>query len=188
MYAAEKRYDELILHNDARKFETGTIAYSLFNAWSAGLELLLEVGIKNVYEKALENTDLLLEGLTKKGYQIVTPTRKREERTAIVHFNTGAFDTTKALYEKLTVGVHVKKQGLPLGMAHEERELRVISTNELQNMCAGRRKSWAVRTLRWFDKVPLTILAKFFELPGSKISLKKWVIKNIPTTGDTILH
>jgi selenocysteine lyase/cysteine desulfurase len=101
MYAAEKRYDDLSLHEDSRKFETGTIAYALFNAWSAGLELLLDIGIKNIYEKALENTDSLIYGLEDKGYNIVTPTRKREERTAIVHFNTGSLDVTKALYEKL---------------------------------------------------------------------------------------
>ena len=94
----------------------------------------------------------------------------------------------EALYEKLTVAVQVKKQGLPLGMTHEERELRVISTDELKNMCAARRKSWSVRTLRWFHKVPLTILAKYYQMPGSKKALKAWVVENIPTTGDTILH
>jgi len=101
MYAAEKSYYDLSFHNDSRKFETGTIAYSLFDAWSAGLELLLDIGIKNIYEKVLENSDFLIDGLRKKGYQLVTPTRKQEERTAIVHFNAGSFDTTKALYEKL---------------------------------------------------------------------------------------
>jgi len=101
MYAADKVYDELLLHHDARKFETGTIAYALFNAWIAGLELLVEVGINSVYEKALENTDLLIDGLREKSYHLVTPTRSREERTAIVHFNTGSMETTKALYEKL---------------------------------------------------------------------------------------
>lgn len=102
MYAAENHYNELSYYNDSRKFETGTIAYPLFDAWSAGLELLLEVGIKNIYEKALENTDLLIDGLHAKGYQIVTPIRNREERTAIVHFNTGSFETTKKLFERLT--------------------------------------------------------------------------------------
>ena len=66
-----------------------------------GLNLLLEVGINNIYKKALENTDLLIDGLDKKGYQIVTPTKIREERTAIVHFNTGFLDKTKILYDKL---------------------------------------------------------------------------------------
>lgn len=102
MFAAENHFDKLIYYDDSRKFETGTIAYSLFDAWSAGLELLLEVGVKNIYEKALENTDLLIDGLNAKGYQLVTPTNRREERTAIVHFNTGSFETTKALYKKLT--------------------------------------------------------------------------------------
>ncbi len=101
MYSAEHNFEKLTFHADSRKFETGTIAYPLFSAWSAGLELLLEVGIKNIYEKALENTDLLIEGLRAKGYHIVTPTKKREERTAILLFNTGSFETTKALYQKL---------------------------------------------------------------------------------------
>ncbi len=101
MFAAENHFDKLSFYDDSRKFETGTIAYPLFDAWSAGLELLLDVGIKNIYLKALENTDLLIDGLHKKGYQIVTPTKKREERTAIVHFNTGSFETTRKLYQKL---------------------------------------------------------------------------------------
>ena len=71
MYAAEHIFNKLSFHSDARKFETGTIAYSLFNAWSAGLELLLEIGINNIYEKALENTDIIIEGLQKKRYQII---------------------------------------------------------------------------------------------------------------------
>lgn len=101
MYAAEAQYDKLTFYNDARKFETGTLAYALFYAWSAGLELLLEIGINNIYEKAIENTDLLIRGLEEKGYAIITPTRNREERTAIVHFTTDSIVTTKTLFEKL---------------------------------------------------------------------------------------
>ncbi len=102
MYAADNLYGQPLFFEDSRKYETGTISYPFFDSWSAGLELLLEIGIKNIYEKALGNTDLVLEGLHQKGFTIVTPTRTREERTAIVHFNTGSFETTKALYEKLT--------------------------------------------------------------------------------------
>ncbi|MDD4149556.1 MAG: aminotransferase class V-fold PLP-dependent enzyme [Bacteroidales bacterium] len=101
MFAADNHFDKLSYYDDSRKFETGTIAYSLFDAWSAGLELLLDIGIKHIYNKALENTDLIIDGLREKGYQIVTPTKNREERTAIVHFNTGSFETTKKLYKKL---------------------------------------------------------------------------------------
>ena len=94
----------------------------------------------------------------------------------------------EALYDKLTVSVRVKKQGLPLGQEHEEKERRLISTNELTAMCAARRKSWAVRTLRWFHKVPLHILGQYYEKQSSKTALKNWVLENVPTTGDTILH
>lgn len=101
MFSAERVDDILSFYEDSRKFETGTIAYSLFDAWSAGLQLLLDIGIKNIYKKALENTDLLIDGLQKKGHQIVTPIKIREERSAIIHFKTGSFITTKALFEKL---------------------------------------------------------------------------------------
>ncbi len=43
----------------------------------------------------------MIEGLRKKNYQIVSPTKKRENRTAIVHFNAGSLEKTKALYIKL---------------------------------------------------------------------------------------
>ena len=101
MFAAASIYDELSYYDDSRKFETGTIAYALFDAWTAGLQLVIDIGVKNIYEKALENTDLIIEGLREKGFQIITPTRKREERTAIVHFNTGNIEATKTLFKRL---------------------------------------------------------------------------------------
>ena len=101
MYAAERIHDKLSLFDDARKFETGTIAYSLFDAWSEGLQLVLAIGVENIYNKALENTDLIIDGLLKKEYKIISPIKKREERTAIIHFNTGSLETTKMLYKKL---------------------------------------------------------------------------------------
>ena len=58
--------------------------------------------MKNIYEKALENTDLIIEGLQEQGYQLQTPIKEREERTAIVHFNAGSLDATKNLYQKRT--------------------------------------------------------------------------------------
>lgn len=101
MFAAESQHDKLVYFDDIRKFETGTMAYSLFDAWTAGLELLQDIGIDNIYSKALENTDMLIAGLHEKGYQIVSPTKNREERSAIVHFTTASNQTTKALFEKL---------------------------------------------------------------------------------------
>ncbi len=102
MYAAGTVYDDLTYYDDSRKFETGSIAYSLFDAWSAGLQLIIDIGVENIFEKALENTDLIIDGLRKKGYQIITPIKKREERTAIVHFNAGSLEVTKTLFQKLS--------------------------------------------------------------------------------------
>lgn len=101
MFSAETIYDELSFHNDSRKFETGTMAYALFNAWSAGLQLVIDIGVENIYEKALENTDFIIDGLREKGYQIITPTKIREERSAIVHFNAGSFEAAQNVLNKL---------------------------------------------------------------------------------------
>ncbi len=54
-----------------------------------------------IYETVLKLTDVLIKGLIAKDYSVVTSIRNRSERTAIVHFNTGSFDKTKLLYEKL---------------------------------------------------------------------------------------
>lgn len=101
MFSAERDDDELTFYKDSRKFETGTMAYSLFDAWSAGLQLLLDIGIENIYKKALENTDIIIEGLLEKGYTIISPINHRSERSAIVHFKTSTFETTNTLFEKL---------------------------------------------------------------------------------------
>jgi len=101
MYAAHINYDKLSCYEDARKFETGTLAYSLFTAWSAGLELLLSIGIDTVYKKALENTALIINGLLKNNYNLVTPIKNEQERSAIVHFYASSFEKTKALFSKL---------------------------------------------------------------------------------------
>lgn len=49
MFAADNHLTrDLKYFPDARRYETGTIAYSLFYAWTAGLDLLKEVGIDNI--------------------------------------------------------------------------------------------------------------------------------------------
>ncbi len=101
MFAAEHDFYKVNYHNDSRKYETGTIAYTLFEAWQAGLELILEIGVENIYQKALENTDIIIEGLLNKGYKIISPLKNKEELSAIIHFNTGSFEATKELFLKL---------------------------------------------------------------------------------------
>ena len=50
-------------HGDARRYETGTIADSLFHAWIAGLDLLKELGVANIHARVLELTDRVIAGL-----------------------------------------------------------------------------------------------------------------------------
>ena len=102
MFAANQQYDKLIFHRDSRKFETGTIAYSLFNAWNAGLELIKDIGINNIYDQVIATTTYLIKGLIEKNYQIVTPINHSVERTGIVHFHAGSIQSTKLLYDQLT--------------------------------------------------------------------------------------
>ncbi len=51
MFSADAVYDKLSYHEDSRKFETGTLAYTLFDAWREGLQLLLDLGIDNIMKK-----------------------------------------------------------------------------------------------------------------------------------------
>ncbi len=102
MFAAKQQHGELIFHNDSRKFETGTIAYSLFYSWNAGLQLVKDIGVFNIYDRVLALTTYLINGLVEKNYKIVTPTKNESERSAIVHFNTGSIQSTKLLYDQLT--------------------------------------------------------------------------------------
>ncbi len=101
MFAAENSFTQLKFYDDARRFETGTIPYSLFHAWTAGLDLLEEIGIENIHKRVLYLTDLLIEGLKEKGYELLTPTEKEEERSAILVFSLGSRQKNKELYKSL---------------------------------------------------------------------------------------
>lgn len=101
MFAADLYSDELDYHLDARRFETGSIAYSLFYGWSAGLELLKEIGVENIYKHIIMLTDLIISGLQEKNIKIISPIENISERSSILIFTLGSKDANKALYEKL---------------------------------------------------------------------------------------
>jgi len=101
MSSAEHSFRELNYHPDARRYETGTLAYSLFFAWIAGLELLEEVGVSDIHDRILELTDTIIAGLRSKGLSIVSPVEKTSERSAIIAFTMGSKAANKALHEKL---------------------------------------------------------------------------------------
>lgn len=68
MFAEDNHSYELKYYEDARRYETGSITYSLFHGWTAGLELLQEIGIDNIYKRILLLTDRIIAGLLAKEY------------------------------------------------------------------------------------------------------------------------
>lgn len=101
MFAAEDNTRELIFYPDARQYETGSIAYSLFYAWTAGLELLKEIGIDTIHHRAIALTDHMIQGLAGKKVTITSPISAPGERSAIVTFSAGSPEKNQAVFEKL---------------------------------------------------------------------------------------
>ncbi len=101
MFAAENHFRELIYFPDARRYETGTIAYGLFHAWLAGLEILEEVGIDNIHTRVLALTDRIIDGLRCRKIEIASPVDKTSERSAIISFTTGSETANDECYKKL---------------------------------------------------------------------------------------
>ena len=101
MFAAELNTRELHYHKDARRYETGTIAYSLFHSWIAGLNILKETGISSIHSRILELTDHIIAGLQQRSIEIASPVAKVSERSAILSFTLGSVEKNKALHDKL---------------------------------------------------------------------------------------
>lgn len=70
----------------AGKFECGTLNLVGICGMAASIKLLLEVGIPNIENGIIRLTDLLCEGLQKKGYEIYS-SRKDGEKSGIVLFS-----------------------------------------------------------------------------------------------------
>ena len=61
---------------EARRFESGTPAIPSLYPAAAGLELLLEIGVENIYEYVSPLHDQLREGIEAMGGRVVTPAKK----------------------------------------------------------------------------------------------------------------
>lgn len=77
--------------DDARRFDAG--AYNLAGIFGLGgsLELLLEVGLENVWKRVKELTDRLVTGIREKGYRIIS-SRQPGESSGIVAFASDRHD------------------------------------------------------------------------------------------------
>lgn len=78
-------YDMTLL-SSARRFECGTLTTVGVYGLKAALELILKIGIQAIEERVLALTDLLCEGLAKKGYPVFS-SRHTKEKSGIVSFS-----------------------------------------------------------------------------------------------------
>jgi selenocysteine lyase/cysteine desulfurase len=101
MFSAEDNLTELRWLPGAQRYETGSLAYALFHAWTAGLEMILEIGVPAIHSRALELTTRLVEGLRTQGMTVASPVESRNERSAIVAFTAGSPEANRAIQSRL---------------------------------------------------------------------------------------
>lgn len=101
MFSADLKSQDLNYHKDARKYETGSIPYSLFYGWKEGLEIIDEIGVENIYKRILYLTDKLILGLKEKNIKILSPIKNIRDRSAILIFTMGSLDINKNLVQNL---------------------------------------------------------------------------------------
>ena len=77
MFAAEDDLRELRWLPTAQRYETGSLSYALFHAWTAGLDLILELGVPAIHERILSLTTRLIDGLRARGLSVVSPAAQR---------------------------------------------------------------------------------------------------------------
>ena len=75
--------ERLELPEDASRFEFTTIHFGAALGLAASIDEITNLGIQKVWERDLELTDILIEGVLEKGLKIASPTND-EERSAIV--------------------------------------------------------------------------------------------------------
>lgn len=101
MFAAEDDLLELRWLPNAQRYETGSLSYSLFHAWTAGLEMILDIGVPGIHGRVLDLTSRLIDGLRARGLAVVTPADHPEERSAIVTFTAASPAANRAIHERL---------------------------------------------------------------------------------------
>lgn len=72
---------------DARRFEPGSWNIPGILGLGASLDLLLKIGIENVWSRVEALTDRFCKGVTAKGYEVFSPRSDPQERSGIVIFN-----------------------------------------------------------------------------------------------------
>jgi selenocysteine lyase/cysteine desulfurase len=101
MFAAEDDLQHLRWLPSAQRYETGSLAYALFHAWTAGLEMILEIGVPEIHARVLDLTSHLTSGLRARGMTVITPAAHTGERSAIVTFTAASHEANRAIHTRL---------------------------------------------------------------------------------------
>ena len=92
--------ERLELPEDASRFEFTTIHFGAALGLAASIDEITNIGIQKVWERDLELTDILIEGVLEKGLEIASPTND-EERSSIVSIKMPAGFDTREVVRKL---------------------------------------------------------------------------------------
>lgn len=76
--------EQLVWRTGAHKYEAGTYNLLGLVGLLAGIELLLEVGVENVGRELLRKREVLVKGLTEKGYTVLNADVPEENRSGIL--------------------------------------------------------------------------------------------------------
>ncbi len=79
------------LRNDARRFDSGAYNIAGICALGASVDMLLDMGIERIQWQVKQLTDLLAEGVRRKGWQVASP-RTPSEWSGIVAFSSDKHD------------------------------------------------------------------------------------------------
>ena len=83
---------DLTLRPDARRFEEGAPQTIPAAGLAASVEMLAGWGVEWISSRILELTDVVIEEAERRGFEVLTPTARREERSGIVIANLGEVD------------------------------------------------------------------------------------------------
>lgn len=115
MRAPEKMNNRLLdLKPEASRYELGSASFPAIFAMGAAVEYLATVGVERIEKRILELTDFLIEGLEKKGFEVISP-REPGSRSGIVVFK--ADDPQKIWKKLLTQRIYVSPRGVGIRVA-----------------------------------------------------------------------
>lgn len=95
---------DMTLRGDAGRYECGTLNTIGCYGLRASLDLLLEVGIENIYPTVLALADRLAEGIKQKGYELMRE-RSPETSSGIVSFRHAVRDDRSIAYDLRRQGI-----------------------------------------------------------------------------------